>query len=266
MKTVAQWILSLAIVGGALAWGAVHPISYLLVETSILAVFLFLLLQQIRNGKIEIPFVPILGLLVLLVAIQIIPLPETVTGWISPHRLLDVSPDSAPAGESATPISIYPHATKVALLKLLAYLMAFSLAAYLFDSRKRPSILIWALIGLGLFESIFGLVQYFTGWEPIFSSISRYYPSNATGSYIHYTHFAGLLELTFPLLFGWVYYAFQKSRRYPRGGRLPDSSSHSGAVPFFLVLLLPMLVALVFSRWRTPSNRYGHDPPNGLAR
>ena len=43
------------------------------------------------------------------------------------------------------------------LFKFLAYLSAFVLAAYLFDSRKGKSILIRALILIGSFQAVYGI-------------------------------------------------------------------------------------------------------------
>ena len=78
--------------------------------------------------------------------------------------------------------------------------------------------------------------------------MKEYFSSRARGTYINPNHYAALLAMTAPFLFGMGYYSHQKSRDFfaghsPEGNRM----SRSGQAPFFLFLLLVMLVALAVS-------------------
>jgi O-antigen ligase len=145
-------------------------------------------------------------------------------------------------------LSVYPHQTLLVLLKFLACLAAFILAAEVFDSGRGKSTLVRALIILGCFEAAYGLVQYLTGWQKIFTFTKQYDVAEATGTYINRNHFAGLLELTLPFAFASAFYSFQRWLESRRASRVESSFGLQSA--FYLFLMVIMLVAVVFSRSR----------------
>ena len=248
-------ILALVIIGETLAFGGVQPIAYSLMEIVILALVLFLLFKQCLAGQIQLPL-PIWPILFgVFVAFQLVPLPRSWIAHLDPVRLLPSGLATLEHQRSAwIPISIYPHATMVMLFKFMAYLGAFVLAAYVFDSAKRSSLLVRVLIFLGVFEAAYGMVQYLANWQQIFWMSKVYYTSEATGTYINHNHFAGFIELTFPFVLASVFYyfqAWQDSRRRGRthGGHAAPSSAHIQAL-FYSFLLIVAVVAVISSRSR----------------
>jgi O-antigen ligase len=187
--------------------------------------------------------------------VQLLPLPSFVIGWISPARLLDPSLSGLAPGQWVwTALSIYPHDSVVALAKFLAYLGAFLLAACLYDSRKRRSTLLRILILLGCFEAVYGIVQYLTGWQKIFTYTKQFDLQEATGTYINRSHFAGLLELTLPFVVALLFYSFGLWSE----GRHVDMNtppavrrgSPGSQLLFYVFVLLIMVMAVLFSRSR----------------
>src|SRR5439155_3284507 len=160
----------------------------------------------------------------------------------------------AHAAAGWTTLSIYPHDTISELIKFLAYLSAFALAAQLFDSATRKSLLVRALIYLGVFEAAYGTFQYLTGVQTVFTYTKRYYTEEGTGTYINHNHFAGLLELTLPFAAASVFYFFQlwsESRRNMARRRAPASAGSAGVLcVFYSFLLVIGLVGIIFSRSR----------------
>jgi len=254
MRKVAFWVLSLVLVGGVLVTGGVHKSSYSLMELAVFTVFLLLLLQQTKRRTIELPFAPVLAILILLLVIQIIPLPAGVIRLISPQRWENLSVLASSADNSWAPLSINPYVTRVAFLKILAYFAAFSLGGYLFDSRKRGTGIVLTLVGLGLLEALLGLGLYLGGWQDILPFASEFPSTRARGSYINPNHYAALLAMTSPFLFGWIYYLHGSGRNYVPAripGRLAElRNAIPGQVPFYMFLLLVMLVSLTVSRSR----------------
>ncbi|MGH9350644.1 MAG: hypothetical protein ACRD2G_00500, partial [Terriglobia bacterium] len=166
MRKAVEIVLALTIIGVTLAFGGVQPLAYTLMEIAVFVVFAVLLVWQARQGQIQlnIPLWPVL--FVLLIILQMVPLPAGFIAAIDRARLPSAAIASIEHSVGrALPISIYSHATLFALIELLAYLAAFVLAAYVFDSRQRNSILVRTLIFLGLFEAAYGIVQYLTGWQ-----------------------------------------------------------------------------------------------------
>ena len=250
MDRFLEMTCSLVLVGSALAFGGVDPLTYSLAEIVLLAVLLSLLIKQLRDGKVHLLLVPVGPVLFLMwAALAVVPLPAGFVGAISPAHL--AAPNYTP--RSSGVLSIAPHLTVVALFKFLGYFVAFVLAANLFDSRKRRSILVGALIVLGCFEASYGIVQYLTNWHKIFTYTNIFDLSNATGTYINRNHFAGLLELTMPFVLAAAFYSFQKasnSRHVDGGGAASQRGAVNFQALFYLLLLVVSFVALVFSRSR----------------
>lgn len=256
MRKAVEIVLALTIIGVTLDFGGVQPLAYSLMEIAIFAVFAALIVWQARRGQIQldVPLWPVL--FALLVILQLIPLPQ---GWIASIDRLRLPSAAVAAIEHtaarALPISIYPHDTLLALIKFLAYLAAFVLAAYVFDSRQRGSLLVRTLIFLGLFEAAYGIVQYLADYQKIFTFKKINYIHSATGTYINHNHFAGFLELTFPFALGVTFYYFQIWRDGHRHGpgRVDSATANAAAVQslIYAFLLIVSVVAVVFSGSRT---------------
>ncbi len=251
MKRLLEVLLGAAIVGGAAAFGGVQPLAYSLMEVAVFTAILLVLIQQTRSGELKFPLPLWPVLFVMLVTVQVIPLPAWLVRVISPKRLLSL-PLAAQSGSAPSwiTLSIYPHDTEVALLKLLAYLGAFLLAAYLFDSGTRKSLLVRILIGLGCAEAVYGTFQYLTQSEKILWYKKIYYVGLATGTYINHNHFAGLLEMACPFVLASVYGAYQYhagqgSQKRPRQSSGADAPG--ARLLFWAFLVLIMMIGVIFS-------------------
>jgi len=256
MNTILEWLLVLVIVASTLAFGGVQPLSYSLMEVLLFLAVLLLGLKQSRQGKISFPL-PLGATLFLLVAVlQVVPLPAPWVEILSPPRLLDAHlPGLPPGAPGWMTLSIYPHATLLAALRFLAFVCAFGLAAYLFDSTRRKSILVQCLIFMGSFEAAYGIYQYLSGSPRIFTYVKQYNLADATGTYINRDHFARFLELTVPFAAASVFQSFQlwSERRQPGASRRahPEQSTAGIRSFFYLFLLVLMVVAVFFAHSRS---------------
>jgi len=255
MEKTTEWLLTLIIIGSALAFGGVQPLATASLEVFVFLALLLLVLAQTRRGKIDLclPVWPVVFLL--LVVVQLIWLPSALVTRLSPMRLLDPALGHlSHVAKGWQPLSIYPYQTLLALAKLLAYVAAFVLAGSLFDSGRRKSILVRGLIILGCFEAVYGIVQYLTGWQQIFTYKKQFYTQDATGTYVNHNHFAGLLGLIIPLVGSMAFYYFQQWAE----GRAQDLDRH--ATPgkssvgfqslFYVFMALVLAIGVVFSRSR----------------
>jgi O-antigen ligase len=255
MAKTTEWWLTLIVIGSALAFGGVQPLATAAMEVLVLLALLLLVLAQTRRGEIDLclPVWPLLFLL--LVVFQLIWLPGGLVARLSPMRLLD--PDLGGlqhVARSWRPLSIYPYQTLLALAKLLAYVAAFVLAGSLFDSRLRRSTLVRGLIALGFFEAAYGIVQYLTGWQQIFTYKKQFYIQEATGTYINHNHFAGLLGLIVPLVGSMAFYHFQRWTEGRAQGldrqALAEKTSAGFQLLFYVFVVLVLAIGVVFSRSR----------------
>src|SRR5207247_6491404 len=81
-------------------------------------------------------------------------------------------------------VSMARYQTVSHLLLLVTYLTAFFLTLFLCRDRNAKKRLVFALVSLGAFEALYGLIQYLTGWQQIFTYVKKYYLEEATGTYI----------------------------------------------------------------------------------
>jgi O-antigen ligase len=250
MQRALEIILTLVMIGMALAFGGVLPYAYSVGEIILFVAMLLWLYKRSGEERLGLkqPLWPVLFLL--LVVLQIVPLPRGVVATLSPKRLLDPAVAGVVGIDSGwTTLSIYPHDTILVGIRMLGYLCAFLLAAHLYDSRMRKSTLVIGLVGLGSFEAGYGIFQYLTGWQKIFTYTKRDYTNLATGTYINHDHFAGLLELTIPFAFASAFYFFQLwSEDRPRNRRGSSTQSAVGLqAVFYLFLVALMVIGVGFS-------------------
>jgi len=136
--------------------------------------------------------VGILALLLGWVLLQLVPLPPGVVAFISPYRFAAVHAASAATGRdprSWMALSLAPAATLERLLcvvpAMAAFLTAGEMARWWAD---RLWVAVTPVIGIACVESLLGLFQFFGA-----------HAASASGSYVNPDHFAGLLEIAFPL-------------------------------------------------------------------
>ncbi len=241
-------ILALIPVGSSLAFGGVQPIGYSLAEIFIFLTVILFLWDQKRHGQINlsVPAWPLV--FVFWIGLQIIPLPLSLLSKISPANRLAATWLAANQGSSWGTLSIYPVATLLGFFKVLAYLGVFVLAIQLFDSGRRKSFLVLALISLGCFEAGYGIIQHLLSWNNIFGVTDPYDLWVALGTYINRNHFAGLIELTFPFAFASAFYTYELwsgPRHLPNTAR--SSSGSEGSIGFRTVFYLFLAVMMVVS-------------------
>ncbi len=195
--------------GAVLAFGGMEPVTFGAIE-----VVVFLLVGLALWGAAETKQLPWKGPTILLL-------------YLIPHAFL--------VGSNADVSQEY-------LVRILSYLGVFCLAAVVARNQSTGYRLALALLGLGLFEAFYGLVQYLSGWHQIFTYEKVHYIDRATGTYINANHFAGFLGMVLPLSFSLCLFQFRTAEDTIRR-RLPS-------LVFFFFTSLLLLVAILFSRSR----------------
>ncbi len=202
-------LFSLALFTAVFFKGGVIPAQWQFTALAVsLAACLALLLPDRRPATLF----PILliTLLAIWMALQLVPLPPSVVALLSPLRFAAVQAardaTSQPAG-AAYPVSLAPPATWEYLLDVLPALAAFLLARRLASSTDGSR---WTLaapvILIAFLESLLGLLQVFSAQ----SARAAADVIHATGTYVNYDHFSGLLEMAFPLALMAAIYCFRK--------------------------------------------------------
>jgi O-antigen ligase len=182
------------IVFAPLAYGAVESWAQTVVVLCIGSMACVWLWRYFLLGRPKLsfpPFSPPAILFLVLIALQLLPLPGALRELLSPPRLpLAI----APAGSANwVRLTANPGKTAAAALFLAACLAFGFVLLNTFRHRRWVKITLTVLLALGSFEALYGLAEYWTGRQHIFWYQKIYYLEEVTGTYINHNHFAGLL-------------------------------------------------------------------------
>jgi O-antigen ligase len=147
-----------------------------------------------------------------------------------------------------TTVSFVPFATKIEFLKWLTLtaLFLFLLNWKLFD-RKIINQLILVIMVVGIAESLYGMLEFFSGHRQILHLDME--TSAVTGTFINRNYFAGYLLMVIPLSIGFLFSreAFQRSQFMSWRHRLSSLDGKAILIAFGIIL---MILGLVFSASR----------------
>ena len=133
---------------------------------------------------------------------QLLPLPPVLVQWLSPARWSAVAAARAASGYNAhgwAALSVAPPLTFERLLFVIPAMAVFVTAREIsWWWRDQVWIAVAPVIGIAWLESILGLVQFY------FSRIDNGQGGLASGSYVNHNHFAGLMEICFPVALMWM--------------------------------------------------------------
>src|SRR5881394_122633 len=237
-----------AVCVAVLAFGGTAPSFFAVTQLIILGMGVLFVLSG-RFSRVTCTHIPIASPLLLFafVLLQACPLP------VSLAPLFGRAPDDLVAKSYFT-VSMAQYQTVSHLLLLVTYLTAFFLTLFLCRDRNAKKRLVFAIVSLGVFEALYGLIQYLTGWQQIFAYVKKYYLEEATGTYVNRNHFAGFLEMILPfavvLTLRGTRPLFQNTSSRTTTLRKIASRTELLSLVFWLFLAILLFVALVLSRSR----------------
>jgi putative inorganic carbon (HCO3(-)) transporter len=145
--------------------------------------------------------------LIVIVAIQLVPLPPSVLAIISPEsesiwsgadRIAALAQDAAYVPQ-AHPITIDPNATWLELFRGVALFATFQTAALLIYSNRRRTAFAFVLSATAMFEVLYGVREAATRQYAIWGWVNRLIYDRVTGTYVNPNHFAHYLAIVLPL-------------------------------------------------------------------
>ncbi|MBM3305306.1 MAG: hypothetical protein FJY79_05105 [Candidatus Aminicenantes bacterium] len=150
----------------------------------------------------------LLGVFLAVSLLQVVPLPAGLVKVLSPrafaiHRSLAVDGIAA-AAPAWMPLSLSPAASLSKLVLTLCYGLFAFLVFRTARTRRRLEILVLVILGSALFQAFYGMAETFSGHEMILGRPKRYNLGSVTGTFVNRNHFAGFLEMAFPLSLGYL--------------------------------------------------------------
>jgi len=219
----------------------------------IFAAFLILLWQS-RSNRISVPswiFILSIGTFFVITLFQHLPLPPNILSFLSPFRFRVLNESWAIIDKplSWQPLSYSPLNSMAWWTFLLSLVMFFIVFRKCCASRRTLKFFIWIMLGVATIEALYGLIQ---ALIPTLGALwVDYYQSalgNARGTYINRNHFAGFMELVWPIGLGFAL----AQGRWQKEMRFKDFLDSDRPYQQFLLSLtvMIMLLALLFSRSR----------------
>ena len=188
-----------------LAFGTTEPWSYATMEmaTAIALLFFFISVLKNKNALYQVPGITPLCLFLFFILFQLLPLPPFVVEFISPDIFkIHHSTNLITNTESWMQLTVYPKVTISEFFRYSTYVMFYILTIQLLIKKEILQTTVFAITifgGLLAFSSIlqFYLTEDMALWF-------RHVPDNSlvTGPYVNHNHYAGLMEMIFPIVLG----------------------------------------------------------------
>jgi putative inorganic carbon (hco3(-)) transporter len=247
LEIFVQACLTVGLALAVLAFGGTDKIAFAVVQLFLFgAAAFFVASAPARAFRSPAKLVAVPAVLAGIVLLQLCPLPGSWLQLFSGH-------ESSLAGIGTGYLSFEPYVTRSHFLILLACFAAFYLAQVVSQNQRRKKFFIASLVALGTFEAFYGMVQYLTGWQQIFTYVKKFDLEEATGTYINRNHYAGFLEMILPFSLALVFYEYAKLRGH-RGSNMSfrELAAKSALQRLILSLSVAVIVcaAVGFSRSR----------------
>jgi O-antigen ligase len=136
-----------------------------------------------------------------------LPLPVFIISFISPARfkLITTATDItefAPAWQTISYSSMNAFAWWVFLISLWLF---FFVIRYICSNRKTLKTILFIMIGIGTLEAVYGIIQALVpSMGVLWVDYVHDYMGNARGTFINRNHFAGFIEMIWPLVLGYT--------------------------------------------------------------
>jgi O-antigen ligase len=145
-------------------------------------------------------------LFTIVVAVQLVPLPDALLGVVSPQSLRlwsDAERVAALAGlgapAAAHPISVDPELTAAHLFRVLAYLAIFLSTALLMRRYRQRAALAFVLGATAVFEAAYGIREAALQRYSIWGWANKVIFNRVTGTFVNPNHFAHYAAIVMPL-------------------------------------------------------------------
>jgi O-antigen ligase len=194
-------LMTAALAAAVLLKGGVHPQQWIGIALSLSAAATLAFAARVNGGKrlrsSDKWGLGTMGILLAWMMFQLTPLPAALVERLIPEHWNAVAAARAATGQDPrawVSLSVAPSATFGRLLDVVPTMAAFVVTREMaWWWRDRIWIAVAPVVGVALFESILGLTQFY------FMGVVGGEPRSITGTYVNRNHFAGLLEMAFPV-------------------------------------------------------------------
>ncbi|MCX5480082.1 O-antigen ligase family protein [Kaistia geumhonensis] len=209
--TVAVWSFA-ELFGGATRVGMDNDLLVQLVSAPLLVLALFCLFGERRYAGAR-PYVLSIALVVILICLQLVPLPPEIWTRLGSREVAEIVYTTAGIPLPWLPVSLVPGLTKFALASLIAPVAIF--CGTLVMARDGKLFLIIVPVAVATLHVFVGVGQFNNAANEYWSStIALYVPGEAYGYFANRNHYAASNYAMIPLAFGWLLALRSEPRRF----------------------------------------------------
>jgi len=208
MKNISFIVFIITLCFAPLAFGTVEPWSYTVVQTLICcSVVLYILSQQIqKNDLLKVPgFLPI-TLLLLLMLLQLIPLPVVLVKVISPATYDVYKPVIQLTGSNFIPLTVNLKGTLNEVLRIGTYILFFFMTVQLLSNHEKLQFTVKIVIWLAIIIAFLAILQKVSSTDKIFWLRAKPEGSAPMGAWVNRSQYCGFMEMIGPLTLALFFY------------------------------------------------------------
>ncbi|MEJ2697008.1 MAG: O-antigen ligase family protein [Candidatus Sulfobium sp.] len=246
MNVTVQRILVFLLIFSPLAFGTVEQWSLTVMESASVLALCLIFFRSVLTGKPlrEVPGTVPLLLFLSYAIVQIIPLPPPVLKLLSPGAWSLYRETAWTGGHAGWgSISICRKATVSEFFRFTSYAAAYFITVQVLARKEMLKKTVSTVILLGSVVAFFAILQYIIPNGKIYWLRGLTYPGTPFGPYVNRDHYAGLMEMIFPVVFGF----FLLSRPYTEYGsfreRMTEAFNQKGTNVHILLGLSSVLIA-----------------------
>ncbi|MBN4068614.1 lipid A core--O-antigen ligase, partial [Desulfotalea psychrophila] len=249
MRSPAYTLFIATLVFAPLAFGSVETWSIGIVETLVFLTTLTYLLEIRHKSKslLKTPgFLPLFLLLVFMWT-QLIPLPPSVVNLIAPGVYQAYAPIlNLHETNHWIPLTVNQKSTLLEALRITSYAFFYILTVQLLSRKELLLKTVHIIAGLATAIAFIAILQKFTSPDLIYWFRSA--PSSPVGPWVYRNHYAGFMELLFPLVLALFFYYRPKftTQQSFRSKAVAILSSPGSNIQFFLGFSVVLILASIF--------------------
>lgn len=251
MQKTAFYLFLAALIFSPLAFGTVETWSYLVMGLMISAGALMLVYSSRER-----PFFQVPGLIPLLmvngfILFQLVPMPAAIVKLLSPSSYAVYDGLAVLTGRTGLiSLSIYPRATLMELLRFSCYLLFYVIAVQILSERLLLRKTVVVITGFAAVLSLIAIIEFVTrsidypfSGNKILWIRELSHEGSPMGPYVNRNHYAGLMEMIFPLVLAMFLVYRPVMAKISIKRRLADFFSHKRVSQHFLYGTAAVLIA-----------------------
>ncbi|MBU1696239.1 MAG: O-antigen ligase family protein, partial [Proteobacteria bacterium] len=190
-------------------FGTTEPWSYAIMEivTALALLFFFIFVLKNKNELYHVPGITPLCIFLFYILFQLIPLPPFVIEFLSPNIFkIHQTTHLITGTDSWMRLTVYPKATLSEFFRYSTYVMFYILTIQLLSKKEMLQATVFAITIFGGLLAFSSILQFYLTDD--MALWFRHVPNNSmvTGPYANHNHYAGLMEMIFPIVLGLFFF------------------------------------------------------------